>query len=120
MTRLREILDEFAPRLRFVRGRSGNAVHIVALDDPAAPVESKPLASLTPDEALELALALRRTICGVKVAVRPGGRGGYVDEFLDENLCGSCHRVLGATHQHLAFAHPQPDDPLHVQGTETA
>lgn len=111
MTRLRELLDELTPPIRFVRAQAASTVHVVAPDDPAGPVESKPLAKLTPDEALELALALRTTICGVEVTVRPGARGGYVEEFLDEDLCGRCHRILGAAHQHLAFAHPQPDGP---------
>lgn len=115
MTRLREILDELAPPLQFVRARAADTVHIVAPDDPAVPVESKPLAKLTPHEALELALALRTTICGAEVTVRPGDRGGYVEEFLDEDLCGSCYRVLGEAHQYLAFAHPQPDGPGEVK-----
>ncbi|RIT36848.1 hypothetical protein D2E76_16495 [Mycobacteroides abscessus] len=112
MTRLREILDEYDPPLRLVRALDSNAVHIVAPDDPASPSEAKRLSELTADEALELALALRPTICGLGVSVRPGGRGTYVGEFPDKDLCGRCHRILGSEHQHLAFAHPQPGDPV--------
>ncbi|SIH19662.1 Uncharacterised protein [Mycobacteroides abscessus subsp. abscessus] len=112
MTRLREILDEYAPSLRFVHARDSNAVHIVAPDDPTVPSEAKALAELTTDEALKLALALRPTVCGLEVSVVPGGRGTYIGEFSDADLCGRCHRILGSTHQHLAFDHPQPGDPV--------
>lgn len=109
MTRLRELLDEHAPPLHFVR-RDADKVHIVAPSDPAQ-TENAILGRLSGGDALVLALAQRRTVCGLAISVVPGGRGKYVGEFPDEDLCGRCHRMLGPAHQHLAFEHPQPGDP---------
>ena len=102
--------------LGFVRHRRHGRVHVVVPRDPDARQELVPTDELSPEEQFQAVLNWTRlptlTLCGRTFLVYfDCVTGDYedVDTFDDNDLCWSCHRVLGPAHSGRAFEHPLPN-----------
>ncbi|KOV84714.1 hypothetical protein [Nocardia sp. NRRL S-836] len=105
---LRALLDSAAAegpavQQRFLRHRQTGTVHVRWPADPRAAVEV-----LAWSELGEVLAAPVATLCGYAARHNRDGRGdAAVPVFVDEDLCGNCHREQGP-HTVLAFEHSTP------------
>ncbi|SFQ26454.1 hypothetical protein [Amycolatopsis rubida] len=114
MSAVHELLSRRSDlQLEFVRHRRRGRVHVVVPRDPDTRQELAPTADLGEEEKFQGALGFVRkatpTLCGRTMLVYFDGETGdheIVDAFADDDLCGSCHRVLGPEHAARAFEHP--------------
>lgn len=113
---VRALLDRRSDiELAFVRHRCGGRVHVIVPRDPDTRQELVPTNELSAEERFQAVLNWTRrptlTLCGrIFLVYLDCVTGDYedVDTFDDNDLCWSCHRVLGPEHSSRAFEHPRP------------
>jgi hypothetical protein len=108
---VRELLTRRADiELTFIQNRASSVVHVITPRDPD-PTPNVSADDVSLDRLIDALVGACSTLCGYRAQRH---RGGFengdprVHQFPDDQLCGTCVRVLGP-HAPRAFEHPQPN-----------